>query len=86
MLVLTRRIDQTILIGDPASGEAPIEITVVEARGDQVRLGIKAPRTTAVHRKEIYQQIQEENKAAAQAGTASVPDMPKQSQTKMEVL
>ena len=76
MLVLTRRTDQIILIGDPASGEAPIEITVVEVKGGPDRLGIKAPRTTAVHRKEIYEQIQEENKAAAQAGTASVPILP----------
>jgi carbon storage regulator len=65
MLVLTRRIDQTILIGDPKSGLPPLEITVIEVRGDQVRLGIKAPRDMPVHRKEIYEQIRAENKAAA---------------------
>ena len=58
MLVLTRRLDQTIMIGDPKSGEAPIEITVIEVRGDQVRLGIAAPRDVAVHRREIYDEIQ----------------------------
>ena len=60
MLVLTRRLDQSITIGDPLSPADAIEVTVIEVRGDQVRLGIKAPRTTAVHRAEIYQQIQQE--------------------------
>ncbi len=58
MLVLTRRINQSIKIGDD------IEITVVEVRGDQVRLGVAAPRDVAVHRKEVYLQIQQENKAS----------------------
>ena len=73
MLVLTRRLDQTITIGDPLSPDDAIEVTVLEVRGDQVRLGIKAPRTTAVHRKEVYQSIQQENQAAAQ--TAHVPSV-----------
>ncbi len=59
MLVLTRRTNQSIKIGDD------IEITVIEVRGDQVRLGITAPRDIAVHRKEIYLQIQQENVKAA---------------------
>ena len=59
MLVLTRRLNQSIKIGDD------IEITVIEVRGDQVRLGVAAPRDVAVHRKEIYLQIQQENKASA---------------------
>jgi len=50
MLVLTRRLDQTITIGDPLSPQDAIEVTVIEVRGDQVRLGISAPRTTTVHR------------------------------------
>ncbi len=61
MLVLTRRLNQSIKIGDD------IEITVIEVRGDQVRLGVAAPRNVAVHRKEVYLQIQQENRAAAQA-------------------
>lgn len=59
MLVLTRRLNQSIKIGDD------IEITVIEVRGDQVRLGVSAPRDVAVHRKEVYLQIQQENLAAA---------------------
>jgi carbon storage regulator len=60
MLVLSRRKDETIMIGDS------VEITVVDVRGDTVRLGITAPRTVSVHRKEIYDAIQAENIAAAQ--------------------
>ena len=63
MLVLTRRLNQSIKIGDD------IEITVIEVRGDQVRLGVSAPRDVAVHRKEIYLQIQQENRAASLTGT-----------------
>ena len=63
MLVLTRRLNQSIKIGDD------IEITVIEVRGDQVRLGVSAPRDVAVHRKEIYLQIQQENRASALSGT-----------------
>ena len=59
MLVLTRRLNQSIKIGDD------IEITVIEVRGDQVRLGVAAPRDVSVHRKEIYLQIQQENRAAS---------------------
>ena len=61
MLVLTRRLNQSIKIGDD------IEITVIEVRGDQVRLGVAAPRDVSVHRKEVYLQIQQENRAAAQS-------------------
>lgn len=77
MLVLTRRIDQTILIEDPSSDPPTFEITVVEVRSDQVRLGIKAPRDMPVHRAEIYAQIQAENKNAVGSGLADVPALPK---------
>ena len=53
MLVLTRKTDQSILIGDPNGGTEPIEVVVVEVRGDQVRLGIVAPRNVAVDRAEV---------------------------------
>jgi carbon storage regulator len=66
VLVLTRRTNQSIKIGDD------IEITVIEVRGDQVRLGITAPRDIAVHRKEIYLQIQQENVKAAHATAENV--------------
>ena len=64
MLVLTRRLDQAIAIGDPFSPDDAIEVIILEVRGDQVRLGIKAPATTAVHRAEVYKQVQKENRDA----------------------
>jgi carbon storage regulator len=67
MLVLTRKVHQSIVIGDE------IEVVVLEVRGEQVRLGIRAPRTVAVHRKEIYEQIQDENKGAAEVRPEDVP-------------
>lgn len=60
MLVLSRQRDETIMIGDE------IEITIVDIRGDKVRLGINAPRTIQVHRKEVYEAIRKENAEAAQ--------------------
>jgi carbon storage regulator len=60
MLVLSRQRDETIMIGDD------IEVTVVDIRGDKVRLGINAPREVSVHRKEVYDAIRRENRAAAQ--------------------
>jgi len=62
MLVLTRKLNQSIKIGDD------IEITVVEVHGDQVRLGIAAPRSVTVHRREVWEQVQLENKRAAAGG------------------
>ncbi|MCU0847143.1 MAG: carbon storage regulator CsrA [Spirochaetes bacterium] len=58
MLVLARRHNESIMIGDD------IEVVVIDIKGDQVKLGIKAPKTIAVHRKEIYEEIKEENIAA----------------------
>ncbi len=60
MLVLSRQRDESIVIGDE------IELTVVDIRGDKVRLGIKAPAQVSVHRKEIYEAIKRENQQAAQ--------------------
>jgi len=59
MLVLTRKRDQTIIINEN------IEITVLDVQGDQVRLGINAPRDVSIHRKEVFLQISNENKKAA---------------------
>lgn len=65
MLVLTRKVDQSIIIGDN------IKLTVVEIRGDQVKIGIEAPREIPVHREEVYREIQEENRKAAQVSKVS---------------
>lgn len=59
MLVLSRQREETIMIGDD------IQITVVDIRGDKVRLGINAPARIAVHRKEVYDAIKAENQRAA---------------------
>ena len=61
MLVLTRRANQSIMIGHE------IVVTVLEVRGDQVRLGIKAPRSIDVHREEIFIQLQRANRDAVQS-------------------
>lgn len=58
MLVLARKLNESIMIGDE------IELIVIDIKGDQVKLGIKAPRRIAVHRKEVYEEIQQENIAA----------------------
>lgn len=59
MLVLTRRSGESVMIGDD------VVITVLEVRGDVVRLGIRAPREVQVHREEIYRELQAANREAA---------------------
>jgi carbon storage regulator len=59
MLVLSRQRDESIIIGDN------IVVTIVDVRGDKVRLGIEAPREVSVHRREVYEAIQRENQQAA---------------------
>jgi carbon storage regulator len=71
MLVLSRQRSETIMIGDD------IEVTVVDIRGDKVRLGITAPREVSVHRKEVYDAIRRENRAAAQVKPEDVPELGK---------
>ena len=61
MLALTRKKGQSLVINNN------IEITVLEIRGDQIKLGINAPKDVPIYRKEVYLQIQEENKAATEA-------------------
>ena len=63
MLVLTRRSQQSIMIG------TDVVITVLEVRGDQVRIGVSAPRDVEVHREEVFLELQ-------QAGTAAAPPAP----------
>ncbi|HSV74838.1 MAG TPA: carbon storage regulator CsrA [Chthonomonadales bacterium] len=62
MLVLTRKPEQSIMVG------ADIEIMILEVRGEQVRVGIRAPRAVAIHRKEVFDQIREANLLAADGG------------------
>ena len=61
MLVLSRQRHETIIIGDD------IEITVVDVRGEKVRIGITAPAHVSVHRKEVYDSIKRENEAAGKS-------------------
>jgi carbon storage regulator len=59
LLILTRKIGEAIAIGDD------VKIQVIEIKGRQVRLGIQAPENTSVHREEVYQRIQEQNRVSA---------------------
>ena len=67
MLVLSRQRDESIIIGDE------IKITIVDIRGDKVRLGIEAPTAIPVHRQEVYEAIQRESRKAAEAGETPPP-------------
>ena len=71
MLVLTRKLGESIAIDDH------IKIVVVQIKGKQVRLGIKAPKETKIHREEVYMAIQEQNKEAIGASPASLQDVSK---------
>ena len=68
MLVLSRREHQSIMIGDD------IEIVVLDIRGEQVRLGIRAPKDVPILRQEIYAQIQRENVEASETRPEDVPE------------
>ena len=61
MLILTRRVGETLIIGDD------VKITVLGVRGHQVRLGVDAPRSVSVHREEIYKRIQSEGDEGQEA-------------------
>ncbi|MGG3804437.1 carbon storage regulator CsrA [Metabacillus fastidiosus] len=73
MLVLTRKTNEAIQIGDD------IEITVLSISGDQVKLGINAPKNIEIHRKEIYLSIQESNNEAASISLNLLDQIKKQS-------
>jgi carbon storage regulator len=68
MLVLTRKSNQSIMIGDE------IEVSVLSIMGEKVRIGIQAPRDIPVFRKEVYLEIQQENMAAGASARAEVDD------------
>jgi carbon storage regulator len=63
MLVLTRKLNEAIMIGDD------IEITILAVEGEQIKLGINAPKSVDIHRKEIYLSIQQENSEASEIKT-----------------
>ena len=64
MLEITRKKGESLVINNN------IEVTILEIRGDQIKLGISAPRDVSIYRKEVYLQIQEENKAALETNNA----------------
>ena len=61
MLILTRRVGETLMVGDE------VTVTVLGVKGNQVRIGVNAPKTVSVHREEIYQRIQREKIATLEA-------------------
>lgn len=65
MLILTRRVGETLMIGDD------VTVTVLGVKGNQVRIGVNAPKEISVHREEIYMRIQAERNAQAQAQAQS---------------
>lgn len=69
MLVLSRHRDESIMIGDD------VVVTIVDIRGDKVRLGIEAPQSIPVHRQEVYDAIQRENRKATQTGAGATKDV-----------
>ena len=69
MLVLSRHRDESIMIGDD------VVVTIVDIRGDKVRLGIDAPQDIPVHRQEVYEAIQRENQKAAELNPADTQDL-----------
>ncbi|MEI8346643.1 MAG: carbon storage regulator CsrA [Pseudomonadota bacterium] len=69
MLVLTRKLGESIAIDDH------IKIVVVQIKGKQVRLGIKAPKETKIHREEVYRAIQEQNTQAVKADLSQISEL-----------
>lgn len=66
MLVLTRKVMESIVIGDN------VEICLLEIRGDRVRLGIRAPKAVSIHRKEVYEEIVRANREAASISSDAI--------------
>jgi carbon storage regulator len=69
MPVLSRRLGESIVIGDE------ISVTVLEVRGDVVRVGVEAPRSVAVHREELWRELEETNRAAASPSEDVIADL-----------
>lgn len=71
MLVLSRKLDESIIIGDD------IVVTVVDVKGEQIKIGITAPKNVSIHRKEVYEAIQDENRAASRPQTHDLRQLSK---------
>jgi carbon storage regulator len=67
MLILSRKLNEKVVIGDG------VVVSIIEIRGDQVKLGIDAPKTVKVYRQEVYDAIQDENRLAAAGSTLTLP-------------
>lgn len=65
MLILTRRVGETLMIGDE------VTVTVLGVKGNQVRIGVNAPKTVSVHREEIYERIRKEREDGAEGGSGA---------------
>lgn len=78
MLVLSRRVGESIVVGDD------VTVTVLEVRGDVVRIGINAPRSVAVHREELLRELETANKEAASPSDDVIASLAKAVQTKSE--
>lgn len=69
MLILTRKVNERIMVGER------IEISIVDIKGDQVKIGIDAPKNVKIYRQEVFEAIQEENRAAAMAKVQQLPSL-----------
>ncbi|MDR2193889.1 MAG: carbon storage regulator CsrA [Treponema sp.] len=69
MLILSRKVNEKIMIGED------ISISIIEIKGDQIRIGVDAPRSVKIFRQEVFSEIKAANKAASETGTA-LPDLP----------
>ena len=70
MLVLSRKVGESIMIGND------VMVTIVEFRGDQVRIGVDAPRSVQVYREELYAEVSRQNRAAASIDVSDLADLP----------
>jgi len=71
VLVLSRKVGESILIG------SDVTVTVVDFRGDQVRLGVDAPKSVQIYREEIFTEVSRQNLAAAKINVADLGDLPR---------
>jgi carbon storage regulator len=71
MLILTRRVGETLKVGND------VDVTVLGVKGNQIRIGIKAPKTVAVHREEIFERIRREAELAARSNPSKAPSISK---------